>query len=343
MISSRLTIALDIMGGDNGPHITLPAAVQALKQISNLHLILCGDSGLIESHLKSIGSSLKSRMEIQHCSEQVSMDERPTTALRTKKDSSMRRALERVERGEAQACVSAGNTGALLAMAYTTLKMLPGVDRPALVSSLPSHSDHKTVLLDLGANVNCDSETLFQYAVMGSVMAQAVLGIEFPRVALLNVGEEQIKGNDQVKFTAQLLAKTESINYVGYVEGNDLFTDRADVIVTDGFTGNIALKSCEGLAKLVRIEAERVSKQDIFTRILARIALPLLTKIYRRVNPDQYNGASLLGLRGIVVKSHGNASIEAFLFAIKEAVREIEREVPQKIKDKIELVLMEHP
>jgi glycerol-3-phosphate acyltransferase PlsX len=228
-------------------------------------------------------------------------------------------------------------------MAYTILKTLPGVDRPALVSTLPSQSDHKTVLLDLGANVNCDSETLFQYAVMGSVMAQEVSGIDFPKVALLNVGEEQIKGNDQVKFTAQLLADTESINYVGYVEGNDLFTGKADVIVTDGFTGNIALKSCEGLAKLVKEEAERVSKQDIFTRILSRIALPLLKKIYLRVNPDQYNGASLLGLRGIVVKSHGNASSDGFLFAIKEAVREIEREVPQKIKDKIELVLMERP
>jgi len=343
MILSRLTIALDIMGGDNGPHITLPAAIQALEQIPNLDLILCGESHLIENHLETIPSLLKSRIEIQHCSEQVTMDERPTAALRNKKDSSMRRALERVERGEAQACVSAGNTGALLAMAYTTLKMIPGVDRPALVSTLPSQSEHKTVLLDLGANVNCDSETLFQYAVMGSVMAQEVAGIDFPRVALLNIGEEQIKGNDQVKFTAKLLDETDCINYVGYVEGNDLFTDRADVIVTDGFTGNIALKSCEGLAKLVKIEAERVSRQDIFTKILAKIALPLFKKIYLRVNPDQYNGASLLGLRGIVVKSHGNASCEAFLFAIKEAVREIEREVPKKIKDKIELVLMERP
>ena len=343
MILSRLTIALDIMGGDIGPHITLPAAIQALKQIPNLHLILCGDSVLIESHLQSVSSSLKSRIEIQHCSEQVLMDERPTAALRTKKDSSMQRALERVERGEAQACVSAGNTGALLAMAYTTLKMLPGIDRPALVSTLPSESDHKTLLLDLGANVNCDSEALFQYAVMGSVLAQQVLGIDFPRVALLNVGEEQIKGNDQVKFTAKLLTETESINYIGYVEGNDLFSGYADVIVTDGFTGNIALKSCEGLAKLVKTETERVSKENIFTKILSRIALPLLRKIYLRLNPDQYNGASLLGLRGIVVKSHGNASSDAFLFAIKEAVREVERQVPQKIKDKIELVLMERP
>lgn len=343
MTLSHLTIALDIMGGDNGPHITLPAAVQALEQIPNLHLILCGDSGLIENHLQSVPSSLQSRIEIQHCSEQVLMDERPTVALRNKKDSSMYRALERVERGEAQACVSAGNTGALLAMAYTILKMLPGIDRPALVSTLPSESIHKTVMLDLGANVNCDSETLFQYAVMGSVLAQEVSGIDFPRVALLNVGEEQIKGNDQVKFTAQLLAETESINFVGYVEGTDLFTNRADVIVTDGFTGNIALKSCEGLARLLKTEAERVSKQTILTRVLSKIALPLFRKIYLRVNPDQYNGASLLGLRGIVVKSHGNASIDAFLFAIKEAAREIEREVPQKIKNKIEMVLMERP
>ncbi len=343
MISSRLTIALDIMGGDNGPHITLPAAILALKAIPNLHLILCGESKLIEDYLQTTDASLMARIEIQHCSEQVSMDERPTVALRTKKDSSMQRALERVARDEAQACVSAGNTGALLTMAYTTLKMIPGVDRPALISNLPSDSERKAVMLDLGANVNCDSDTLFQYAVMGSVLAQEVSGIDFPRVALLNVGEEQIKGNDQVKFTAKLLAETESINYVGYVEGNDLFTDCADVIVTDGFTGNIALKSCEGLAKLVKTEAERVSKQTLFNKILSRVALPLLRKIYLRVNPDQYNGASLLGLRGIVVKSHGNASSEAFLVAIKEAVKEVEREVPKKIKDKIEMVLMERP
>ncbi|TRY32349.1 phosphate acyltransferase PlsX [Aliiglaciecola sp. M165] len=341
MISSRLTIALDIMGGDNGPHVTLPAAVKALQHNSNLHLILCGDERIISDVINPLPEDIRERVEIQHTSEHVSMDERPTSALRNKKDSSMRRALERVECGDADACVSAGNTGALLAMAYYVLKTLPGIDRPALVSTLPTDGHHKLFLLDLGANVNCDSETLFQYAVMGSVLAEQVAGIHNPRVALLNVGEEQIKGNDQVKFTAQLLQDAPGINYTGFVEGNDLFTDAADVVVTDGFVGNVALKACEGLAKLVIDEAKRVSNQNLFTKLLAKIALPLLRKVYLRVNPDQYNGASLIGLRGIVVKSHGNASVDAFLYAIKTASQEVQRQVPKKIKDKIESVLME--
>ncbi len=343
MILSRLTIALDIMGGDHGPHITLPAAFAALKEFPHLHLILCGDESIISHHVVSLSDELKSRIEIQHCSEQVGMDERPSAALRGKKDSSMRRAIERVECGDADACVSAGNTGALLAMAYYVLKTLPGIDRPALISTLPTHTQHKVFLLDLGANVNCDSETLFQYAVMGSVVAQEVAGIESPRVALLNVGEEQIKGNDQVKFTAKLLSDAKGINYTGFVEGNDIFTNVADVVVTDGFVGNVALKACEGMAKLVLAEAKRVSNKNLLTKVLAKIALPLLRKIYLRVNPDQYNGASLVGLRGIVVKSHGNASSEAFLYAIKEAIEEVNRQVPKKIKDKIESVLMERP
>lgn len=341
MVPSRLTIALDIMGGDHGPHVTLPAAVKSLEHFPNLHVILCGDENIIGDVISPLPTVLSSRVEIQHCSQHVSMEERPTHALRNKKDSSMRRALERVESGDADACVSAGNTGALLAMAYYVLKTLPGIDRPALVSTLPTEDNHKLFILDLGANVNCDSETLFQYAVMGSVLAEEVAGVKYPRVALLNVGEEQIKGNDQVKFTAQLLQDTPGINYTGFVEGNDIFTNCADVVVADGFVGNIALKACEGLAKLVVEEAKRVSNKNVLTKILARVALPLLRKIYLRVNPDQYNGASLIGLRGIVVKSHGNASSDAFLYAIKEAMQEVQRQVPKKIKDKIESVLME--
>ncbi|GAC14851.1 phosphate acyltransferase PlsX [Aliiglaciecola lipolytica] len=341
MTFSRLTIALDIMGGDNGPHVTLPAALKALQENPQLYFILCGDEKIISQFMSPQKSAIRDRIEIQHCSDHVAMDERPSSALRNKKDSSMRRALERVENGDADACVSAGNTGALLAIAYHVLKTLPGIDRPALVSALPTDDHHKLFLLDLGANVNCDSETLFQYAVMGSVLAEEVAGIENPRVALLNVGEEQIKGNDQVKFTAQLLQDAPGINYTGFVEGNDIFTNCADVVVTDGFVGNIALKACEGLATLVLEESKRVSQENWWTKLLAKIALPLLRKIYRRVNPDQYNGASLIGLRGIVVKSHGNASSDAFLFAIKEAEQEIQRQVPKKIKDKIESVLME--
>lgn len=340
---TNLTIALDVMGGDHGPLITIPAAITALQEFPTLNLKLCGDESLISHHLHGCPAESLQRLAIVHCSESVMMDEKPTSALRNKKDSSMRRMLELVESAEADACVSAGNTGALLAMAYYVLKTLPGIDRPALISSLPTASKHKVYLLDLGANVNCDSEILVQYAVMGSVLAEQVAGIVRPRVALLNVGEEQIKGNDLVKNTAQILSQIKSINYIGYVEGNELFTDCADVVVTDGFVGNVALKSCEGLAKLVMHEVKRQSEKNLLTKIMAKLALPLLRKIYMRMNPDQYNGASLIGLRGIVVKSHGNATAEAFLYAIREAVQEVDRQVPTKIKDKIETVLMERP
>jgi len=340
---SHLTLALDIMGGDNGPHIILSAALSALQQYPQLNIIVCGDQPIMQTWFEQLPSDLRGRIELSACSQTVLMAERPTFALRNKKDSSMRRVLELVEQQRADACVSAGNTGALLTMAYYILKTLPGIDRPALISSLPSISGKKVYLLDLGANVVCDSEVLFQYAVMGSVLAQEVAGIERPRVALLNVGAEEIKGNDQVKYTAQILSKTQGVNYIGYIEGNDIFTEKADVIVCDGFVGNIALKSCEGLAKLVLDEVKSVSQQNILTKIMAKIALPLLRKIYARVNPDQYNGASLIGLRGIVVKSHGNASSEAFLYAIREAIQEVTMQVPSKIKHKIEAVLMERP
>jgi phosphate acyltransferase len=338
---SRLTLALDIMGGDFGPHIILPAALNSLLENPNLHLILCGPIDLINSWYDKQTSEIQSRVQLSDCQQIVTMDEAPVAALRNKKDSSMRRMLDLVEQGKADGCVSAGNTGALLAMAYHVLKMLPGVYRPALISLMPTVDNGKVYLLDLGANVDCDSEVLFQYAVMGSVLAELVGNIEKPKVGLLNVGSEQNKGNDRVKNTAKMLSETPSIHYIGYVEGNDIFSQKADVIVTDGFAGNIALKSCEGLTKLVINEVKIASNLNWLNKILAKIALPLLRNIYLRMNPDQYNGASLIGLRGIVVKSHGNASSEAFLYAIREAVKEVSKQVPAKIKDKIEAVLME--
>jgi phosphate acyltransferase len=206
---------------------------------------------------------------------------------------------------------------------------------------MPATEGGKVYLLDLGANVDCSSDVLWQYAVMGSIVAELVGGITQPKVALLNVGTEENKGNDRIKATSALLNATPSLHYIGYVEGNDIFSQRADVIVTDGFAGNVALKSCEGLAKFVLSEVKKASNQNWLNKILAKIALPLLRNIYLRMNPDQYNGASLIGLRGIVVKSHGNASSEAFLYAIREAVKEVEMQVPNRIKDKIEAVLME--
>lgn len=329
------------MGGDIGPPVTLPSAYLALSTFPQLSFLLFGDEAVISRFTVDWSRDALARTKVVHCSEQVSMGEKPSHALRNKKASSMRLAIDAVERGDADACVSAGNTGALMAMAYYVLKTIPGIDRPALISSVPAADKHRVYLLDLGANVDTDSETLFQYAVMGSVMAQQVTGIQSPRVALLNVGEEQVKGNDKIKYTGKLLSETPSINYLGFVEGNDIFMDKADVIVTDGFVGNVAMKSCEGLGKLVIQEVKRVSEKNLMTRMMAKIALPLLRKIYLRVNPDQYNGASLIGLRGIVIKSHGNANAEAFLYAIKEAIQEVEHQVPNKIKDKIESVLME--
>ncbi len=329
------------MGGDHGPPVILTAALKAIQLHSDFHFILCGQRQAIEPALAILTAQQRSRLTVIHCDEVVEMGDAPAHALRNKKSSSMRKAIELVEEGKADACVSAGNTGALLTLAYYILKTLPGIDRPALISVMPTTSHHKVFLLDLGANVNCTSEILFQYGVMGSVMASQVTGNASPRVALLNVGEEDIKGNAQVKYADQLFRNAKGLNYIGYVEGDDIFTDHADVVVTDGFTGNIALKSSEGLAKLVINEVKRQSQMNLMTRLMARIALPLLKTIYNRVNPDQYNGASLLGLRGIVIKSHGNASAEAFYYAICQAMQEAKMRIPEKIKSKIETVLLE--
>ncbi|WP_416316115.1 phosphate acyltransferase PlsX [Thalassotalea sp. HSM 43] len=329
------------MGGDNGPLVTIPAAKMALAKMPYLQLTLCGDKSVIEAHLKHHNLVDHSRIEICHTSESIAMNEKPSIALRTKKDSSMRKALDLVQQGEANACVSAGNTGALLAIAHYVLKMLPGVERPALVSHLPITDSHRhAFMLDLGANVFVDSTTLFQFAVMGSVMAQEVDEIESPKVALLNMGEEDIKGSDHIRQTAVLLEQTEDINYVGFIEGNDIFSGKADVIVCDGFVGNIALKTCEGVAKLVMGKVMKIINENKFTRLLGVMLNPTLKNIVKRLNPDQYNGASLIGLRGIVVKSHGNATSSAFYNAIKEAVKEVERQVPQKINHKLEQTLV---
>ncbi len=329
------------MGGDHGPPVILSAAVKAIQLHSDVHFVLCGDEEIISSSLQPLTNVERNRVTIKHCSQVVEMGEAPTSALRNKKDSSMRRVIELVESGEADACVSAGNTGALLTLSFYLLKTLSGIDRPALINMMPTTGHHNVFLLDLGANVNCTPEILFQYGVMGSVLAQEVAGIASPRVALLNVGEEDIKGNAQVKSADQLFKDAPGINYIGYVEGDDIFTDHADVVVTDGFTGNVALKSSEGLAKLVINEVKRQSQKNFYTRLLAKIAFPLLKSIYNSVNPDQYNGASLIGLRGIVIKSHGNAQKDAFYYAIVQAMKEAKMHLPEKIKTKIETVLLE--
>ncbi len=226
-------------------------------------------------------------------------------------------------------------------MAHFVLKTLPGVERPALISSLPTHNDDKHVfMLDLGANVFCDSHVLYQFGVMGSVMAQQVDGIENPRIALLNMGEEAIKGSDHIKQAALELSENKAINYIGFIEGGDIFSNKADVIVCDGFVGNVALKTCEGVARLVFDKSKTLFKQNILVKMLTFIIKPSLKKLFKSMNPDQYNGASLIGLRGIVVKSHGNANSSAFFSAILEAVKEVERQVPEKIKNSLEQGLL---
>ena len=334
-----------MMGGDHGPSSTIPAVIKALPLHKNIHFILFGDQALLDSEFSAnTGQSLlgySEQISVVHCSENVEMNDKPAFILRNKKQSSMRKMLEIVAANEASACVSAGNTGALFALAYYLIKTHEGIDRPALVSALPSTQNQRVFLLDLGANVNCNADVLFQYAVMGSVLAQQVADVQRPRVALLNVGEEDIKGNAQVKIADQMLSSAESINYIGYVEGDDLFENVADVVVTDGFTGNIAIKSTEGLAKFIFNEVKSYAKRDFFTRMLVKMSLPVLKRIYHKVNPDQYNGASLIGLRGTVIKSHGNASSEAFYYAIERAIQEAQSDVANKIKTSIETVMLE--
>jgi len=326
------------MGGDQGPFITISSAIMAINQQPNLHLILCGDEPIITETLDSFNISQETiathkQLSIFPTSQVVLMSDKPIVALRTKKDSSMRKALDLVHEGKAQACVSAGNTGALFSMAHFVLKNIPGVERPALISSLPTHDENKHVfMLDLGANVFCDSHVLYQFGVMGSIMAEQVDGISQPRVALLNMGEESIKGSDHIKLAALELSENKEINYIGFIEGSDIFSNKADVIVCDGFVGNVALKTCEGVARLVYQKSKAAFSASLLAKLFGSLLKPSFKKLFKTMNPDQYNGASLIGLRGIVVKSHGNANSSAFLSAIEEAVKEVERQVPEKIK-----------
>ncbi len=330
------------MGGDQGPLITIPSAIMAVKQLPNLHLILCGDEESISTVLALHGLSKVKlnkhpQLSIFPTTQVVSMEDKPAFAMRTKKNSSMRKALDLVSEGKAQACVSAGNTGALFSMAHFVLKTLPSVDRPALISALPTHDPKKHIfMLDLGANVFCESHVLYQFGVMGSVMAEQVDGIDKPRVALLNMGEEAIKGSDHIKLAAVKLSENDAINYIGFIEGSDIFSNKADVIVCDGFVGNVALKTCEGVARLVYQKSKAIFISNVFAKMLGFLLKSSLKKLFKSMNPDQYNGASLIGLRGIVVKSHGNANSAAFFSAILEAVKEVERQVPEKIKTTLE-------
>jgi glycerol-3-phosphate acyltransferase PlsX len=335
----RFTIALDVMGGDHGPDVVLPAAVKALGKRDDLDLLLVGDQRLIETKLAALGRGNNERLQIQNASQCVDMDELPSHALRFKKDSSMRVAINMVKEGRAQACVSAGNTGALMATARYVLKTLPGIDRPAICTSLPSRTGH-TWVLDLGANIDSSPEHLFQFGLMGSVLATALDGNESPRVGLLNIGEEEIKGNETIKEAAGLLAGS-ALNYIGFIEGDDIYSGKADVVACDGFIGNIALKSSEGIAQIISYYMKREFTRNILTKMAGLVALPVLKAFRKAIDPRRYNGANLLGLRGSVIKSHGGADVLAFTNAILVAAMVVEQNVPQLISSQLEAILAE--
>ncbi len=332
---SRVTIALDAMGGDHGPEVVVPAAIEYLERDPDVDLILVGREDAMAAHLPA--GERSPRLRIHPASQEVAMDDLPSKALRGKKDSSMRVAVDLVKAGAADACVSAGNTGALMATARFVLKTLPLVDRPAIITALPSVRGH-TWVLDLGANVDCTAEHLFQFAVMGAELVSAVDDVPSPRVGLLNIGQEEIKGNEQVKQAHDLLAAS-PLNYVGYVEGDDIYLGELDVIVTDGFVGNVALKSSEGVAKMIRHHMKAEFSRSLLHKLAGLIALPVLRALSRKIDPRRYNGASLLGLRGIVVKSHGGADRLAFRNAIGIAKKEVYKDVPNRIARRVELVL----
>lgn len=328
------------MGGDFGPRVTVPAAVQALSHFPELKVTLIGDQTEIAQQLSLLGYEPNARLSVVNSDRVISNSEKPSLALRHSVGTSMGMAIDLVADGQADACVSAGNTGALMALSRFRLKLLPGIDRPALVSALPTASGGKTWMLDLGANVSSDADSLFQFAVMGAALAEQHLGRP-ARVAILNIGAEEIKGNDLVKRCAEMLSQTHAVNFIGYIEGNQLLIDAADVVVCDGFVGNVCLKACEGTAQLF---IDRLKNKFLGSSIKGWIAKKLFSELFtelKTLNPDQYNGASLLGLRGIVIKSHGSADVPAVVNAISEAVHEVKRQVPSRISDRLEAVLLE--
>ncbi len=328
-----VTIAVDAMGGDHGPPVTVAAALAFLEDTPEARVILVGLEPALTEVLGKSRSRAKDRLTVHACTEVVTMDEPPADALRKKKDSSMRVAVNLVKDGMAQACISAGNTGALMAIARFVLKTLPGIDRPAIASQLPTRKG-VTTALDLGANVNCTPAQLVQFAVMGSALATAVDGIERPTVGLLNIGEEDIKGNSVVKDTAELL-KSAPVNFYGNIEGDDIYKGTTDVVVCDGFVGNVALKVSEGLVVMLYDFLRTEFTRNVARKLSAVTAMPALNAFKKRVDPRRYNGATLVGLKGVVVKSHGSSDAVGFRNAIEKAHAEVVHGVLDKIARQI--------
>jgi glycerol-3-phosphate acyltransferase PlsX len=329
-----VTLAIDAMGGDHGPTVTIPAALEYLKQSPSDTIVLVGIPDVIEKELRALAVQPGENLRVHPASQVVGMDEKPQSALRGKKDSSMRVSINLVKSGEALACVSAGNTGALMATARYVLKTLPGIDRPAIASYLPTKKG-QVCMLDLGANTDCSAEHLLQFALMGSTLVTALEHKPEPSIGLLNIGSEDIKGNEIVKQAAELLRDSD-LNFFGNVEGNDIFKGTTDVVVCDGFVGNVALKTTEGLAQMLGDFLREEFSRGIFTKLAAVIALPVLKAFKRRVDHRRYNGASFLGLKGIVVKSHGSADVLAFRCAIERAAEEAREGMLSHISEHIE-------
>jgi glycerol-3-phosphate acyltransferase PlsX len=330
-LSALLHIAIDAMSGDRGPSVCVPAALAAAHEFKDVRFTLIGRPADLERELEA---SAPSNVSCLFAADVVEMNDHPRDALRRKRDSSMRRAIDLVKSNDAHACVSAGNTGALMATAHFVLKMLPGVERPAIVSMIPSRGGH-TYMLDLGANASCTPVQLCQFAIMGSVLAADLEGAHAkPRVGLLNIGTEDIKGNETVQAAHNLMAAAD-INYVGFVEGDHIFSDEVDVVVTDGFTGNVALKTMEGAARLITDAIREEFSRSPLRKLGYLAARPALKAFRTRIDPRRYNGASMIGLNGIVIKSHGGADEFGFQRAIEVAVLEARNGVPAQIVQRL--------
>ncbi|MBN9694765.1 MAG: phosphate acyltransferase PlsX [Zoogloea sp.] len=329
-----VTLAIDCMGGDHGPSVTVPAALHFMRADREARIVLVGRAEAIEPHLGTAQAEFGERLRIQRASEVVGMDEPPALAMRNKKDSSMRVSVDLVKTGEAQAAVSAGNTGALMAISRFVLKTLPGIDRPAICSTLPTLRG-QTHVLDLGANVDCSPEHLLQFGIMGAMLVAAVEHNERPNVGLLNIGEEDIKGNETVKQAGELL-RNSGLNFYGNVEGNDIYKGTVDVVVCDGFVGNVALKTSEGLAQMMATFLREQFSRNWLTKLAAIFAMSALKGFKHKLDSRRYNGAALLGLRGVVVKSHGSADAFAFEQAIWRAAEAARNRLIERISERME-------
>lgn len=326
-----IILAVDAMGGDHGVNITVPSCLRFLDETVDVNVVLVGDRDAIYKQIGDKLSQYSDRIDVVHATQVVGMDEAPQSAMRTKRDSSMRLAINLVKEGKANAIVSAGNTGALMAISRYVLRTMDGIDRPAIAKLLPTVKG-EVCMLDLGANIECTPEHLVQFGIMGAQLMRGVTGKTSPSVGILNIGSEDIKGNETVKKAAELLKKT-NLNFYGNVEGDDIFKSVVDVVVTDGFTGNVSLKTTEGVAKMIVFFLKEEFTRSWITKLIALISYPVLKRLKLRLNPSKYNGAVLLGLNGLVIKSHGGADIDGFYYALVQAHHEVDAGVIGLLQD----------